>query len=117
MSLVPVTVDIYRKPGTEDPYGGETGTATAVYTNLQAWVNYPQKQAVDRSESVTTQGAMAGPGVETRTKGVCKFEPIPLNVTIRVNDEVRVHSGDNWLVVGVRTYEYTLQLNMDLILP
>lgn len=113
MSLVPVTVDIERDIEIDDAYGGVTVVPQTLYVGLIAWVNFANRRPNERSESTQQHGA-AGPGVVTRTRAFAKFEPRP-NIDTKVNDRLVVHGGDSWLVVGIRPYEYTLQLDLDLV--
>lgn len=110
MSLVPVTVTIERDTETDDGYGGVTAVSADLYTGLSGYLNFKTAGRTQRSES-TGQG---GPGVETLYRGLLKFEPIPASTTIRINDRVYVPvTGERWKVVGVRAYEYTLQLDIE----
>jgi hypothetical protein len=111
MSLVPVTVNVERDTETDDGYGGVTASSVTVYSALQAWLNYSTAQANIRAEAgaATAQG----PGVVTRYLGVVKFEPKPA-ITVRENDRVYVPAtGERHKVVGVRSYEFTLQLDVE----
>lgn len=113
MSLVAVTVDIERDTETDDGYGGVTLVSATVYSNLRAWINYIIPRSVERSES---SGGASGPGVSTQTRCVVKFEPIPSSVTIAVNDRIVVESTlEEWLVTGIRTYEFTLQCDVERV--
>jgi hypothetical protein len=113
MSLVAITVDIARQQGDLDAYGGKSDAWTTKYSDLPALFNYPARVAVSRYES--GPGGASGPGVTTRTTGIIVFEPIPANTTILVNDRVSIDGGDKYKVIGVRTYEYTLQLDVERI--
>lgn len=109
MSLVSVTVDIIRDAEVDDDYGGVTAAEYYAYRSLPATINYPTPRAVERSEST---GA-GGPGVRTQTRGIVKFEPKP-EATVLVNDRVYVQeTAERHLVIGVRSYEYTLQLDVE----
>lgn len=117
MSLVKFVCDISRDTVTADAYGGETAVAANIYTGRSATFNYYTSRAQDRFES-TTQ--IRGPGVQTRTRGVVIFDPKPDSMSILINDRVVASPAvtgvpSSLAVIGVRTYEKTLQLDVEAL--
>jgi hypothetical protein len=120
MSLVPMLVDVSRDAFAADVYGGEIGTPGAVYSGLTATFNYiPRRNRTERFEKAG-EGRAGGLGVQTRTLGVVIFDPKPSGVTIIVNDKIVANPTVAGVpsvlhVIGVRTYEVTLQLDVEQI--
>lgn len=116
MGLVPITVDIRRDAAATDAYYGETLTPGTVYSGLNATFNYPSLRSREERFEATSGGGLIGPGVQTKTRGIVIFDPKP-SVTVAINDHVipnpAVHGVPaDLLVVGVREYEFTLQLDV-----
>lgn len=112
-----MTVDVVRDVFVKDAYGGETATPGAVYSGLTATFNYYKKDSLSRFEGQGS-GATIGPGVLTRTIGVVIFDPKPDNVTIRDNDRIVPNPAVAGVpaalgVIGVRAYEFSLQLDVE----
>lgn len=120
MSLIPILVDVQRDVFARDIYGGEVATPGSVYTGLSATFNYyqasSQRAERNRFESISQ---IRGPGVLTRTVGVVIFDPAPSGVTIQVNDRIvanpAVAGVPTLSVIAVRTYEVTLQLDVEAV--
>lgn len=108
-----VTFDVKRPGGTDDAYGGESGTTT-VYTGLTGVLSHPSARS-NRAGGTPPESAQ-GPGGVVRTQGVLIIEPKPTAVTIKRADVIDVSGGSDWTVVGIRDqYEFTLQIDLELI--
>lgn len=104
-------VSIERDTNTLDDYGGETASTATAATGLRATKHYYSRQGLERLEG-TAQAS--GPGLLTKTKVFFKFQqPHP---DVRVNDRiVEEVSLDEWLVMFVRTYARTMQVDCEII--
>lgn len=120
MSLIPITADVERDLETPDAYGGEKTTAALVYTGLTCTFNYLHRLSREERFESTSVGGIRGPGVRTRTAGTVFFErgQLPAGIDIHVNDRIRPNPAVQGLpvafgVIGVRTYETSLQLDVE----
>lgn len=120
MSLIPFTFNVSRDTVTDDVHGGETTVAANAYTGLSGTFNFYVKDSTFRYES--QGGGETGPGVQSRNIGVVIMDPKPDNVTFLINDRVVVTSSGSGVpaalaVTGIRVYEVSLQLDVEVFLP
>lgn len=105
-----LSVSIERDTNTLDDYGGETASSSTVAAGLRATKHYYSRQGLERLEGA----AQSGPGLLTKTKVFFKFQqPHP---DVRINDRiVEEVSTDEWLVMHVRTYARTMQVDCEIV--
>lgn len=106
MSLSLVDFTLVRDTTSDDTGGGQVRVQSTV-ASLQGRLNY-----VNRSR-MTRLDRSPGPGVTTAKQGVISIAPPP-TVTILDSDRAIVGT-DHWLVWGVRSYERTMQLDVELL--
>lgn len=119
MSLIPFTSDIKRDTPTPTAGGGETQAESTPYSGLRCTFNYKQPKQERVALAASSRQAI-GPGARTVTSGVVIFDPKPSGVTILVDDRVVPNPAVAGVpsaldVVGVRTYETTLQLDVEAV--
>jgi hypothetical protein len=120
MSLIPFTCDIQRDTVTVNAVGGEAVVSATIYTGLSATYNYyPTRGGRAERERMESMNNRDGPGLQTRTQAVVIFDPKP-SVDMRFNDRVvpnpAVHGiPASVLVIGIRNYEVTLQLDVESV--
>lgn len=124
MSLIPFTCDIERDVTAIDDYGGETAVSGIVYSGLSVTFNYFTGGGRQRGEKQRFEATsqIRGPGLETRTLGVVIFDPKPDGVVILVDDRIVPNPAVTGIpasleVLEIRTYEYTLQLDVESVDP
>ena len=103
-----VTVDIERNTPTDDLAGGTTEVWAAVYSAVACRRHLYGRTGwqLDREERE--------PGVMTARREFFLFSEKPFP-TILTNDRIVVSGGATYLVHHVRTYQYTLQVDAEVV--